>query len=471
MSAAGGPSKPPPASPAPAVSPLGAAGASPDSSSATPAQSAAPDRRANAAGSPILSRPSSQSEQPFIWAAGIEDTFIGAPHPATGRILDEYALTEHYERWEADLALLASLGVSAARYGIPWYRVCPRRGVYDWSWCDRVLERLARTHQIEPIVDLVHYGTPLWLERSFLDPDYPQHVAEFARAFAERYRGLCTWYTPLNEPRVNAWYAGRLGWWPPHARSWRGFAAVMAQICRGICLTQRAIAEVEPNAVFVHVDATDLYVPAEPADAALVEEARVRQELVFLALELVQGRVGRGHPLFGWLERHGIGEAELAWFAARAVRPDVVGYNMYPMFSRKVVVRSPAGGFRVQIRPCWTETLGALTDLYAERYAPIPVMVTETASSGSMRRRIRWIEDSVAELMAARARGVPVIGYTFWPLFSLVAWAYQKGDRDVSEYLLDMGLWDLRPGPTGLERVATPAVEAYRRAIAVHLGD
>src|SRR5439155_26567973 len=98
----------------------------------------------------------------FIWAAGIEDTFIAVPHPGTGRILDEYALTEHYLRWEQDLALMAELGVSTARYGIPWYRVNPKRGVFDWSWTDKVLGRMVNTHHIDPIVDRVHYGTPLW---------------------------------------------------------------------------------------------------------------------------------------------------------------------------------------------------------------------------------------------------------------------------------------------------------------------
>ncbi len=417
-------------------------------------------------GGPLLACPSDGAGQPFLWAAGIEDTFIAAPHPATGRILDEYALTEHYDRWEEDLRLMAGLGVSAARYGIPWYRVNPRPGEFDWSWTDPVVERLVRTHGIEPIVDLVHYGTPLWMEGSFLNPDYPRHVAEYAHAFAERYRGLCYWYTPLNEPRVNAWYAGRLGWWPPHTRGWRGFVQVLMQLCRGICETQRAVASVEPRAVFVHVDATDLYVAADPNDPALVAEASQRQDLVFLALDLVQGRVAASHPLLPCLAKQRVADAELEWFLANAVRPDVIGYNMYPMFSRKVVTRTPKGGIRVKIAPCWSEVLVELTAMYAERYAPLPVMVTETASSGSMARRIKWIEDSTAVLMEARGRGIPVIGYTFWPLFSLVAWAYHTGSRDVHDYLVHMGLWDLRPGPTGLERVHTPAVDAYRRIVA-----
>src|SRR5205823_5487269 len=224
-------------------------------------------------------------------------------------------------------------------------------------WTDRVLDRLVNIHHIEPIIDLVHYGTPVWMEESFADPNYPERVAEYAAAFAEHYRGLCYWYTPLNEPRINAWYAGRLGWWPPYAKSWQGFTSVLTQLCRGICETQRAITEVEPGAVFVHVDATDLYVPSDPSDPALSAEARLRQDLVFLALDLVQGRVIADHALSPWLERHGIRAEQLNWFLANAVRPDVIGYNMYPMFSRKIVTRSSRGGIQVKITPCWTETL------------------------------------------------------------------------------------------------------------------
>lgn len=405
----------------------------------------------------------------FLWATGIEDTFIADPHPRTGRILDEYALTGHYERWEEDLRLIAELGVRAARYGIPWYRVCPRPGEYDWSWTDRVLDTMVNTHGVEPIVDLVHYGTPLWMEGSFFNPNYPRHVADYARAFADHYRGLCAWYTPLNEPRVNAWYSGRLGWWPPYARSWRGFTRMILQIGRGICQTQAAIRSVEPNAVMVHVDATDLYVPLDVSDARAADEARTRQELVFLALDLVMGRVDGGHALHGWLLRHGVTEEELAWFRSHAATPDVIGYNMYPMFSRKVVRSTPRGGVRVGIRPCWTETLLELTRMYAARYAPIPVMITETASSGSIKRRIKWIEDSAEMVRQARAEGIPLVGYTFWPLFSLVTWAYRNGSGGVSDYLLDMGLWDLRPGPDGLARVHSPVVDAYKRVVATPL--
>src|SRR6266511_199508 len=78
---------------------------------------------------------------PFIWATGIEDTFIVDPHPVTGRTLDEYELTGHYDQWAEDIDRVAELGVAAVRYGIPWYRVEPCPGEFDWSWTDKVLTR------------------------------------------------------------------------------------------------------------------------------------------------------------------------------------------------------------------------------------------------------------------------------------------------------------------------------------------
>ena len=98
----------------------------------------------------------------FEWAVGIEDTFVGQPSRPSGQVLDEYELIDHYRRWRTDLDLVASLGVRSMRYGVPWYRVNPAPGGWDWSWTDRVFEHLDR-RGIAPIVDLVHYGTPLWL--------------------------------------------------------------------------------------------------------------------------------------------------------------------------------------------------------------------------------------------------------------------------------------------------------------------
>jgi beta-glucosidase/6-phospho-beta-glucosidase/beta-galactosidase len=139
--------------------------------------------------------------QTFVWATGIEDTFITEPWPKTGRTLDEYELTGHYARWHEDLGLMRELGVNAARYGIPWHRIQPEPGRWEWDFVDRTIDRLLALG-IEPIVDLVHYGLPRWIEGAYANTGFAARMAEYAARTAERLRGRVFAYTPLNEPRI-----------------------------------------------------------------------------------------------------------------------------------------------------------------------------------------------------------------------------------------------------------------------------
>lgn len=397
----------------------------------------------------------------FWWSTGIEDTFITAPHPATGRILDEYELTGHYDRWHDDLGLVAELGVPCARYGVPWHRIQPQPNVWDWTFADATLERLLDCG-VAPQVDLIHYGLPAWIENAFLNPDYPKRAAEYAARLAERFRGRITWYTPLNEPRITGWYCGRLGWWPPFRRSWPGFVAVMLAIARGMVETVRALEAVDPEIVPYFVDATDLF---DTTDLALEDEARLRQEIVFLALDLVSGRIGEGHPLRPWLLRNGAREADLAWFLDNRVALPVIGLNLYPMFTQKKLLRDAGGRLRIRMPYAGADLVTRLGRLYHERYR-VPLMISETASIGSLRRRLDWLGRSVAATRQLRGEGIPLVGYTWWPMFSLVTWAYRQGRRPVTEHLAEMGLWDIVPDETDpLRRVRTPAVDAYQRLV------
>jgi beta-glucosidase len=390
----------------------------------------------------------------FLWATGIEDTFITDPHRKTGRTLDEYELTHHYELWREDIDLIAALGVRYARYGIPWYRVEPSPGRFDFCWTDEVFERML-DNGVHPIVDLVHYGTPTWLTGGFGNADYPKRVADYAGAIAERYKGRIYWYTPLNEPRITAHYCGRLGWWPPYGRGWKGFLDVMTSVSKGIALTQQVLREVDPEIVCAHVDATDFYRSSGPETETT---ARHRQGLVFLALDLVMGRVDSNHPLLDWILKFGVAEGDLQWFSENRIQPDVIGLNLYPMFTNKVVT-----GSRIKMSYGKGELVYELGKMYFERYGR-PIFISETAAVG--RRRQAWMDDSFASVRRLRAEGIPMVGYTWWPLFALVAWAYREKDLAFNRYLLQMGLWDLAMREDGkLARVPTALVDSYSAAV------
>ncbi|HST04880.1 MAG TPA: family 1 glycosylhydrolase, partial [Chloroflexia bacterium] len=184
----------------------------------------------------------------FAWATGIEDTFIGQTERIGERVLDEYALTHHYLYWREDIDRAADLGVRAMRYGIPWYKVEPAPGVFDWEWVDRVLEYIAGKG-IAVIVDLMHYGTPLWMDNQFLNTTYPQRVALYAAEFARRYKHIVSHYTPLNEPWITVAFTGIHGIWPPYLRGNDGAVKILRSLARGIVLSIEAIRAEDPRAV------------------------------------------------------------------------------------------------------------------------------------------------------------------------------------------------------------------------------
>jgi beta-glucosidase/6-phospho-beta-glucosidase/beta-galactosidase len=266
---------------------------------------------------------------PLRWAVGIENTFIPQPHRRGRRILDEYELVGHYEHWQADLDLVATLGIDRIRYGIPWYRVNPAPGRFDWSWTDRVIPYLVERLGIAPILDLVHYGCPTWLTGEFLHPEYPERVAEYAAAVVGRYAGLVREWTPLNEPNVNATWCGRLGLWPPYSRGWSGFVGVLMAIARGMALTTAAIRSVDPGARVVMVEATEHAIAGRRGEAS----AELAVQAQFLPTDLLLGRVTGDHRFAGWLTAHGARDDDLARLAEQPGSVDTMGVNFYPGWS------------------------------------------------------------------------------------------------------------------------------------------
>ncbi len=402
------------------------------------------------------------SPEDFVWAVGIEDTFIPQVATSTGRTLDEYELTQHYRFWRDDLQRAASLGVRAARYGIPWYKVNPAPGIFDWSWTDEVLEYMVRDLHIQPIVDLMHYGCPLWLDREFANPAYPQRVAEYVRAFVERYRHLTMYYTPLNEPWMNAYLCGYSGVWPPYLRGWRGWTQITMALVLGMSHTISAIRELQPEAVIVHVEATSSFVAGEPAVAA---EVPAWWERRFLATDMLLGRVDDRHALWSWLIEKGARAEDLQWLRDHPQVFDVMGSNFYPGMNVWKLVREDGETVRKRYYG-GTAELETVVLKWHERYGK-PIMLTETSTPGPPWRRERWMDESLDLVRDLRSAGVPLIGYTWWPMFSLVTWQYRRGRKMLGAYLAHMGLWDLQDHGDGtLARVPTGLVDKYAAYVA-----
>jgi beta-glucosidase/6-phospho-beta-glucosidase/beta-galactosidase len=396
----------------------------------------------------------------FLWAGGIEDTFV--PQTRNGhRALDEYELMGHYQHWREDLSLARELGLKALRWGVPWYKVEPESGVFDWSWTDEVIPFMVEELKILPIIDLMHYGTPFWLKREFANKDYPKFVARYAAEFSKRYKSLIKWYTPLNEPIINALMCGMRGLWAPYLKGEKGYIKLMMQLARGIVRTVNAIKEIQPDSVMVHVEATGLTRTISEDLAALGREETHRG---YLCYDLITGRLTHDHLLFPWLVRNGATPAEIDELRHNKIELDVLGMNFYPQWSTKQLYIDKRG--RLAFRETEPDGKGfpeLITDYY-NRYQ-VPIMITETSAVGSHEVREQWLESSVSMIKNLRQSGVPVIGYTWFPLFTMIDWRYRFSNEPLENFYLELGLYTLNREKTGRRWLETQIVEQMKSCI------
>ena len=121
----------------------------------------------------------------FMFATGIECSYPTIENGKVRRdLLEECG---HYERFEADLHLIKDLGLKAARYGLPYYKIARREGRYDWEFADRAMA-LIKKLELTPILDLMHFGVPDWVG-DFQNPELPVHFAKYCAAVARRIEG------------------------------------------------------------------------------------------------------------------------------------------------------------------------------------------------------------------------------------------------------------------------------------------
>ena len=251
---------------------------------------------------------------PFRFAVGIEDTFI--PQERVGqRRLDEYELTQHYQFWREDLDLVARSGADSLRWGIPWYRVEPEPGRFEWDWVDRVIDHISELG-LTCIVDLMHYGTPLWMTKSFLDPDYP---SEWPPTPPLRRRATATGSTsgrrstsPTSTPSSAACAVCGRPTSPARTASSRS-------PCRSPKASSRRSGRSSTSS------RTPRSCTSRPAFRYTGDTFPIPKEILderrFVVLDLALGRVDADHPMRGWLVRHGAEPERLDRLAGDPVTP------------------------------------------------------------------------------------------------------------------------------------------------------
>ena len=388
----------------------------------------------------------------FVWAAGIECSTL--PHLG----IDQFAWTQHDRQWRDDFRLVReTLGVTHLRYAVPWHLCEPTRGTFDWAMADERID-FAESIGLELMLDVMHFGTPLWLPQAVGDPEFPEALEAFAHAIVGRYAGRVKTWCAFNEPQVSALFAGDLGFWPPHSRKWRGYMPVLSRIVQAAGRSIRAVRSADPAATVLLCDAAEHY---KTRDDSLAAEVRLRNLRRFVVMDLLTGRVDADHPLHGWLTGYGLSELDLHYFRTHPQAPDVLGLDYYPHCDWQLERHS--AGVR-QKRADSPAGLYAIADGFWQRYG-LPLMVTETSIEGKPINREIWLDQIVDDCARLRADGVPMLGVVWWPVIDHLDWDGAMTHR-VGK-LHEVGLFHLKRQPDGtLKRVKTPLADQYRDAAA-----
>lgn len=370
---------------------------------------------------------------------------------------NQFEQNGHNRRLE-DLDRIDALGIRTLRYPLLWEQLAPESLDHiDWQWADERMQRL-RELGIRPIVGLLHHGSgPKYT--SLVDLHFPELLARYARAIAERYPWVDA-YTPVNEPLTTARFSGLYGHWFPHGRDPLTFARALLGQLRGIVLAMKAIREVNPRACLVQTE--DLgEITATPS---LVEQMEFENERRWLSFDLLCGKLNRASPVWRYIRWAGISEKELLSFEAEPCPPDVLGINHYITSSRYLdegIEKYPphlhGGNGRqayvdieaVRVRPEGFCEPGRLLRDTWKRYG-LPLAITEVHLGCTREEQMRWFAEIWHAALDARHSGVPVLAVTAWSLLGAYNWNSLLTRFD-GHY--EPGAWDLRapePRPTAL---------------------
>jgi hypothetical protein len=132
---------------------------------------------------------------PGALGVNLDDTELA--EPVLGRTLD----------------LLDRSGVDWVRFTLPWDRLEPARGSFDWAWSDAVFAALARHPNVRPLIVLDR--SPEWArtDSDAGNPLAPPHeraeFGAFAAAVAQRYGSQVQAYQVWNEPNITPHWGAR----------------------------------------------------------------------------------------------------------------------------------------------------------------------------------------------------------------------------------------------------------------------
>jgi beta-glucosidase/6-phospho-beta-glucosidase/beta-galactosidase len=322
---------------------------------------------------------------------------------------------------------------------MPWRWTEPEPGAFDWSWWDRALAAAER-HNLEPIVDLCHFGLPDHYP-GFCDPSWVDGFLRYVDAFLARYPGP-QFFTPVNEPSITAQCSGRWGIWNDRRASDADHMTALAHVTLA---NLEAIARIDADrgGWWIGAEGFGCHVATSDDGEEAAEDARAIEQLV-------------------WDLHFGVDPPDRAVHAVELIEPGVLdriraipagsdrvvaGHDFYPVSvhlhgdtSRELTIEERVAAYESEARR-WHARYGR------------PFWVAETSNLGlPVEDGIDWLTTLTAALDRMRADGLPVRG---------ICW-YSRGDQYDWHTMLTRPVGEItRVGLFDDQRQARPVAHAY----------
>jgi beta-glucosidase len=385
---------------------------------------------------------------PSIW-----DTFSHTPGRTLNGETGDVAC-DHYHRWEADLDLMAEMGLRAYRFSISWPRVQPdgsgAGNLRGLDFYDRLVDGLLE-RGIEPWVTLYHWDLPQPIEDrgGWLEPEVVDRFGEYAGIVARRLGDRVAAWITLNEPRTFSLMGYGTGRHAPGRQGWAGALRAAHHAHLAHATATAAVRGATPSArIGICHDVAHL----EPGGDSAEDLAAVVRYDGAMHRWFLDPSFGRGYPtdLVAWYDRLGMLDGLDLDAVANAPSLDFLAVNYY---RRERIVAAPAEvewGIGARVREAAGERTGngweidadglrATLVRIAREYAPAAIAVTENgatfpdsvADDGTVEdfERLGYLATHIEAAGAALGEGVPLIGYFAWSLLDNFEWALGYGTR------------------------------------------
>eukprot|EP00892_Ulva_mutabilis_P009784 jgi/Ulvmu1/7178/UM034_0087.1 len=399
-------------------------------------------------------------EQEFTsnWTEHVQRKSKQSPVPGSKDVIG--VACDFWNRYEADIALAVSLGITSFRLSIEWHRVEPQPGQVNQDAIDRYhsMFRCLKDAGIHVVATLHHFVHPKWFQDrgGFLEEANVPLFTEFCTQMADEFQDCVDMWVTFNEPAVVCLTGHVFGIFPPEE--------ILKFKKAGITLL---------NMLKAH---------GEVYDAIKAKFPSAQVGIVHQFIEMQPHRKWHFHTAFvsKWVNNVFAKRTTLEWFEHGTYRwampagPDIVyeaptkpkldflGLNYY---SRLVL-----GGW-FQMKGHEDEILsdskfpvhaaGLTQHLLDSRCLNVPLYVTEFGAADVRDAvRPRLIREYYAAALTAMQEGADLRGMYLWTLVDNFEW-HEAFKHHFGLYSCDMGSPDLERVPRSGSVATVKAIHAF----------